>query len=91
MYLCAGICLLTDLCLNGGVCENIPGSFQCVCADGFEGRLCNEASKTSTTDNYVVPVVSLTAAFVVLLITGIAVGYLVYQKRKQDISIQGND
>ena len=79
------------MCLNGGVCENIPGSFQCSCVDGFEGKLCSDTSESSTNNNNndVVLAVSVTVAFFVILLAGIAVGYRVYQKRCQQPAMEG--
>ena len=77
--------LLTELCLNGGVCNNIPGSFECECAAGFKVQVCSESS----TSNNVVVAVSVTVVLVVLLIAGIAIGYCVYQKRRRQTSPEG--
>ena len=77
--------LLTELCLNGGVCENIPGSFKCKCADGFKGQVCSESPATSN----VAVAVSVTVVLVVILLVGIAIGYRVYQRRRQQASIEG--
>ena len=29
-----------NICLNNGVCNNLPGSFECICEPGFEGAIC---------------------------------------------------
>lgn len=31
---------LTRPCLNGGTCQNLPGSYKCKCKPGFLGRRC---------------------------------------------------
>ena len=77
--------LLTELCLHGGVCENTPGSFQCKCADGFKGQVCSESSASSN----VAVAVSVTVVLVVVLLVRIAIGYRVYQRRRQQASIEG--
>lgn len=33
-------CLIANPCLNGGQCENKPGSYSCTCWPGFEGEDC---------------------------------------------------
>ncbi|KAM7536077.1 hypothetical protein Aperf_G00000093698 [Anoplocephala perfoliata] len=42
---------LKEPCLNGGGCENTPGSFICRCPEGFEGRFC-EARGNPCDDTY---------------------------------------
>lgn len=45
---CLNVCkLFSDIdeckagpCLNGGTCSNKPGSYQCACASGFDGKNC---------------------------------------------------
>ena len=32
----------SDPCLNGGTCRNMPNTFECTCAPGFNGSLCDE-------------------------------------------------
>ena len=31
---------VSDPCLNGGVCEDLTGSFSCICTQGFSGERC---------------------------------------------------
>ena len=38
----------SDPCLNGGTCRNMPNTFECTCAPGFNGSLCDEISPIST-------------------------------------------
>ena len=32
-------------CLNGGTCSNKPGSYQCSCASGFDGKDCENGKR----------------------------------------------
>ena len=34
-------CNQTDLCKNGATCVELEGSFECVCAAGYAGTLCD--------------------------------------------------
>ena len=36
----------TDLCENGGSCENTIGSFTCTCAAGYDGDTCENGKDT---------------------------------------------
>lgn len=40
-----------ELCLNGGHCRNLEGGgYECVCAQGFEGPICQSISEASKVD-----------------------------------------
>ena len=34
----------SDPCLNGGTCSNSPNKFECTCAPGFNGSICEHKS-----------------------------------------------
>ena len=48
-----------DPCLNDGSCIDGVNSFECACAEGFEGNLCQNG-KTSTMCKYIARTVSAT-------------------------------
>lgn len=37
-------------CRNGGTCQNTPGSYNCVCAEGYQGIHCSATTSNCTTD-----------------------------------------
>ena len=40
VYLDIDECELTELCQNGGTCNNMDGSYTCDCVSGFTGQHC---------------------------------------------------
>ena len=45
-------CLLTPSpCING-VCNNLDGSYNCTCDDGYEGPNCEDTSRFMSSDEF---------------------------------------
>ena len=60
---------INNPCQNTGNCTNKPGSYECYCIDGFEGKNCEKGKKISCPLVYVRSCfLSFINAFVIILL-----------------------